>query len=90
MTGGLIQQKKFRLVSNGARDREALALPAGEAPPSLIDAGLVTHRHFEDVGVNFGNLRSCHKIALGHIRIVKRDTDLKLAWSDRSCMEPSE
>ncbi len=46
--GGIIQDEDARILQQGARDGDALLLPAGDGHPALADQGLVAVREGKD------------------------------------------
>ena len=70
---GLIQDKDARVLQEGARDRDALALPAAELDPALADARIVALRHRLDEVVGVRSQGSRLDLPLGRIQLAVDD-----------------
>ena len=60
--GGLVEDEDRGILQEGAGERDALALAAGETHAALADLGLVALRQVDDKGVRVGGLRRSHNL----------------------------
>ena len=65
--GGLVEDEDGRVLEQGARDGDALPLPAGEPAPPLADHGVVAARQVEDEVVGEGRARRRLDARLVHV-----------------------
>src|SRR5437588_4584260 len=63
--GGLVQQQDRRVTDQGAGDGDALALPAGQQPAALSDAGVIALGQRGDEVVRVGVDRGGDQLVVG-------------------------
>ena len=65
---GLVEQQHGRVVVEGARDADALGLPAGEAHAAVADLRVVCERHALDEARGVRDLGcALHAVHVGHL-----------------------
>ena len=69
----IIQQQNRRFQQDGAGNREALALTAGEGVPALAQDGVVAFRQAEDKIVRGRDARGLLNLRGRRLRVPKRD-----------------
>ena len=67
-TGRLVEQQDRRVLQDGARNRDALALAAGELVAALADRGIVATRHRHDEIMRGSRLRRRDDLLLRGVR----------------------
>ena len=71
--GGLVEQDDRRVLDQRARDRDALALAAGQLQAVLADRRVVAVRERHDEVVRVGGLGGGDDLVLGRARLAERD-----------------
>src|SRR5579884_825820 len=71
--GGFVQYEDGRILQQGTRDRDALALAAGQPDAALANYGVVAFREFLDEVVSQGGLGRQHHGVLCYTRLSIRD-----------------
>jgi hypothetical protein len=71
--GCLVEQEDAWIADDGSRQRDPLALAAGQAGAALADVGLVALRQAGDEVVDLGGARGGFHVAVGRRRTAEAD-----------------